>query len=537
MNMRIIFFILTGCILISGFSVFADKISISSGQSEYYYKVGTDARVPFTIESDFSDTLASTLQYSLTRHQDDEGFSISQTSTQSQSFPIAPGKTSHGLTLTSETDIEYSLSLLLLFQDKGQDYAVVLPPLTVHFVQDPKKFFPDKKTVRSSLSEATKTPSSSLIDPFSQLEQEMLQMRQEQHQLMQNVLSQSFSGTNRGTSTSSQNPYQSIQNYQIPASTSALQQQMIEESRQNEENKRKLADSLEKDPLVQQQSKDMKNAGYNQTSGRIVPYGPESGEVEIFFENIEGDKVSVTGKAVDSKISSLTAEKTGEVPVPHELGLNSTWNELKDKLSNSSMVPSSGTVNRIPNETTINQQYQGPDGRNALLTARMINGTVKEIILKEDDEFPLLWIIGILLITLLVVLFAGVGWWYYFTSKKISHAEEVNEFSVDLRQLVLEMLKQAKKKYESGEKKEGYAILGQATRMYISNTYGKGDAMTSNEIISGSRSFTFPEEKTIKEILRICSIIEYAKGEPEYDRFFGFLTKVREYVGADAFDE
>ncbi len=532
MNAKIFVWILAGCLLISGFHVLADEIAMSSEQSEYFYQVGTDAQVPFSIESSFPNTLIGTLQYSLTRHQDDGGFSISQTSTQSQSFPVAPGTSHHGLTLTSETETDYDLSLLLLYEDKGKDYAVVLPPLSVHFVSDPKKHNPQQKTVHSTTSEATKTPSSSSqMDPFSQMEQEMQQMREQQQQLMQNVMSQSMSGTSRPSS-ASQNPSQALQNNQMSSSSSALQQQMMEESQQNEENKRKLADSLEQDPLIRQQASDLRKAGYNQTSGRIVPTGPDKGEVAVSFENDEGEKISVTGKAENSQVSSLTAEKSGEIPVPPALSSNSTWNEFKEQLRNSSMVPSSGSVTRTPDETTIEQQYNSPDGRNATLSARMVNGTVEEVTLHQDEEFPLFWFVGIFLVILLVVLCAGVAFWYLSTRPEEKPCEECVIPSRDYHEIVDELLEQAERAYHAGEKKEGYGLLGQAVRTYISHTYGKGDALTSEEIISDSPGLALPEKESITEILKWCSLVEYAKEDPQDDQFFRFFSKAREIVSS-----
>ncbi len=530
MNAKIFLWILAGCILISGFHAVADDISMSSAQSEYYYQVGTDAQVPFTIESSFPNTLIGTLQYSLTRHQNDGGFSISQTSTQSQSFPVAPGRSNHGLTLTSETETDYDLSLLLLYEDKGKDYAVVLPPLSVHFVSDPKKYNPQQKTVHSSTSEATKTPSSSSqMDPFTQMEQEMQQIRQQHQQLMQSFMSQSMTGSSRSSS-AAQNPSQALQNNQMSSSSSALQQQMIEESQQNDENRRKLADSLEKDPLIRQQASDLRKAGYNQTSGRIVPTGPDKGEVAVSFENDNGEKISVTGKAEDGKVSSLTAEKSGEIPVPPALNSNSTWNDLKDQLHNSSMVPSSGSVTRTPEETTIRQQYTSPDGRNATLSARIVNETVEEVTLQQDDAFPLFWFIGILLVILLIVLCAGVAWWYLSTRPEPKPCEECVIPSKDYHEIVNEMLSDAERAYHAGEKKEGYGMLGQAIRTYISHTYGKGDALTSEEIISGSPGLILPEKEKIIEILTWSSLVEYAKEEPLDEQFFGFLSQAHDLV-------
>jgi hypothetical protein len=532
MKMKVILFLLTGCLFISGMHVFADDITMSSEQSDYYYLVGTDAQVPFTIDSSFTNTLIGTLQYSLTRKQDDGGFSISQTNTQSQSFPIAPGRSDHALTLTSESETNYDLSLLLIYEDKGKDFAVVLPPISVHFVSEQKDVKQVKETLRSTTSEATKTPSSlSGQDPFSQMEQEMEQMRQEQQQLMQNLLSQSGSGYSTRQS-SPQNSQQALQNNQMSFSSSALKQQMMQESQQTEENKRKLADSLEKDPIVQKQASDLRNAGYNQTSGKIVPTGPDRGEVSVQFENEDGEKIAVTGKAENSKISSLTAEKSGEIPVPPELASNSTWNERKEQARNNSMVPSSGSVARTPNETMVTQEYVHPDGRNATLTAWIVNNTVQKIELKQDEAFPLFWFIGIFLVIILVVLCAGVAWWYYSTRpEEVQSAPQEMVPERDYSEVVQEMINKAEKTYAGGDKKEGYIILGQAVRMFISHTHGHGEAITNDEIISGVVRYIPPIQQSILDLLNSCSQVEYAKGQPDDENFVRFLQEVRQMAG------
>jgi len=533
MKAKICMLILTGWLLLSVFPVIADEITMSSAQPEYYFQVGSDAQVPFTIESSFPNTLVGTLQYSLTRHQNDGGFSLSQTSTQSQSFPVGPGRSSHALTLTSETETDYDLSLLLMYESNGKDYAVVLPPLSVHFVRDTNKTAPQQKTVRSTTSEATKTPSSSRMDPFEEMEQQMQQMRQEQQQLMQNFMSQSMSGINQRPVSPSQNPSQALQNNQMASSSSALQQQMMQESQQNEENKRKLADALEKDPLIREQASDMKRAGYNQTSGRIVPKGPDSGEVSVSFENENGEKISVNGTAEENQITSLTAEKSGEIPVPPALSSNTTWNASKEQLSSHSMTPTSGKVTRTPNGTVVEQQFQSPDGRNATLSARLVNGTVQEVTLKQDEEFPIFWLIGIFLFILLIILCAGVAWWYFSTRPETKTEEAIPVSTRNVKEEVREMLEKAEQAYHAGMKKEGYGLLGQAVRLHISYTFGNGDALTNEEIISRTSGLSLPADSDVTDMLRSCSLVEYAKEEPQDEQFFSFLSRAKEIIARE----
>ncbi|PWR75020.1 hypothetical protein ACKUB1_16445 [Methanospirillum stamsii] len=534
MKMKIVWLILTGFILLSGFNALADDISMSSEQTDYYFLAGTDAKVPFIIESSFQNTIPGQLQYSLTEHQDGGGFSLSKISTQSQSFPIAPGRSNHGLSLSSETTTDFDLSLILLYSRNTQDYAAILPTISVHFVSDMKDIKQEKNTVRSTTSEATKTPSSSSqSDPFAAMDEQMEQMRQEQQQLMQNFMSMSSSSSKMSSSSqqSSQNPQQALQNNQMSSSGEALKQQMMAESQQSKEEKEKLSESLEQDPLLQQQASELRDAGYNQTNGRIVSTGPDSGEVSIDFENYDSEKVSLTGKAEDSKISSLKAEKSGEIPVPQELASNSTWNDMKNDLHNNSMTPTSGTVTRTPNNTTVKQNYSALDGRNTTLSARIVNGTVEEVILEEEKEFPVFWLLGILLIIILIVLCAGITWWYFSTRKdEVMSNQEIVIPVRDFKEVVWELIGHAEKSYVSGDKKEGYALLGQAVRVYISGRFGVGESFTSEEIVSGKCNLSIPEKDRIYQILNACSTVEYIRGAPVDDDFFAMLSDIKAFI-------
>ena len=72
--------------------------------------------------------------------------------------------------------------------------------------------------------------------------------------------------------------------------------------------------------------------------------------------------------------------------------------------------------------------------------------------------------------------------------------------------------------------------------MHISDNYGKGDAITIKEIISGSRTFDLPHKAEISEIIEIlktCSLIEYAKEEPEDELFFRFLNRSCEFISEE----
>lgn len=95
------------------------------------------------------------------------------------------------------------------------------------------------------------------------------------------------------------------------------------------------------------------------------------------------------------------------------------------------------------------------------------------------------------------------------------------------------MINKAEKTYAGGDKKEGYIILGQAVRMFISHTHGHGEAITNDEIISGVVRYIPPIQQSILDLLNSCSQVEYAKGEPDdenFGRFVGSETDGRSFI-------
>lgn len=509
----------------------ADEITISSEQPDYYFIIGKEARIPFSVESRFPGTIVGTLQYSLTRNQEEGGFSISQTSTQSQSFPIAPGTSHHAITLGSDTPSDYDINLLLIYSDKNKDYAVILPVISVHFVEGQDEIIQEKQVVRSSTSEATKSPSS-LPTPGSMefIEQQMEDMRKQQERMINQMFSQTSNGMNQQPSRY-QTPSQALQNNQMSPEMGSLMQQFQEESLENRKNQEELALRLAEDPLIREQVADLNRAGYNQTSGKIVATGPDQGEISAGFINKSGDEVSLSAKAANYSVFSMQTQADGEVPLPSLLSSNTTWNEYRESLLSEGMAPASGIVTRSPDGVEVSQGYTSPDGRNASLHARIVNGTIDDIRMVKDEQFPLLWFAGILFVLVLILLCAGVLIWYYTTRKNMAETGVIEpEDPVDVREQVQTLVDMAVKQFNAGERKEGYVLLGQAMRLYLSNKYADGRALTGIEAEDILISRSVPDSGLFQEGLSLCSLVEYAKAEPVADEFFRFISLVSERV-------
>lgn len=528
---RIIYFCLFISAVFFSVSVSADNVTISSEQPDYYFIIGKEARIPFSVESQFPGTVIGTLQYSLTRNQEEGGFSISQTSTQSQSFPIGPGISHHAITLGSDLPSDYDINLLLIYSDKGKDYAVILPVISVHFVEGQDEIIQEKQVVRSSTSEATKSPSS-LPTPGSMefIEQQMEEMRKQQERMINHMLSSSGAGVSPQTA-GAQNPEQAVQNNQASPQMGSLMEQLQEESEENRKNQEELALRLAEDPLVRDQVADLNQAGYNQTSGKIVATGPDQGEISAGFLDQSDNEVTMSAKAVNYSVASMQVQADGEVPVPSVLSSNTTWNEYKESLTSEGMTPTSGMVTRSPEGVEVSQRYTSPEGRNASLHARIVNGTMDDIRLVKDDEFPLLWFAGIFLVILLIILCAGVLLWYYSTRRSETYTNTIEpEDPADIRDMVLSLVDGAERSFSAGEPKEGYVLLGQALRLYLSDKYAEGISQTNDEIQKIITRQNIADSSHIQDILEKTTLVEYAKEEPDPERFKEYIAVVREKV-------
>ena len=535
---KIKIFLLIGIVLLIPLTVFADDLSLSSDQADYYFLTGSNAKIPFSLNSIFPDTVSGTLQYSLTSYQDQGGYSLSQTSTQSQPFPVAPGRSVHALALSSGVPIHYEVNFIVNYENQGKDYAVALPPISVYFVSDQKEIKEEKKSVRSNTTEATKSPASSNIqNQMNYFNQQMAEMEQEQNNMLQQMMPSANTGMNSGSPSysSSQNPDQALQNNQMSSSSSALMQQMSQETEEKNNETEQLKENMAQDPLLQEQAEELQKAGYNQTRGTIIPENDGKGELSAGFKDKSGNEVSLQGSISGSSLQSLTAQSSGEIPVPSSLESNGTWNSLKKSLASEGMTPEKGSIKRSLGKTDVNQTYTSPDGRNAKLTAKVNNGTVEEVKLIKDDPFPVFWFAGIILAIILVILCLGVSVWYLSSIKKSTvFTESKVQVPVDFRKRVMAMIDEAKIRFEDGDKKDGYVILGQAIRMFLSCRYGTGVSLTCEEILKERFLEKIPNRNTYAEILKSCSMVEYAKEEPDEYKFLGYLQQVREIISKES---
>ena len=284
--------------------VLAGNVILKTTQDQYTFTAGEEARIPFVVESSFPRTNVGELAYTLTREETQGGLSFSQSSSQSQSFPISPGSSQNAITLSSAEPAEYEVSLSLHYRDDGKDFSADLPPFRVQLTgnqtgqgqsgsqnsnQGGKPLTSTSKEVRPDNS------GQSQDDPFAQMDEQMNAMRQQNQQILQQALSGQGMQSGSGAQQQPQSAQQALQNNQMNAQSSALQQQLTQETTQKQSEKKQLEEKLYQDPLYIQMKNTLNLAGYQQKEFTVSPQDKEKGTLSATFEDQYGKKVQIEG--------------------------------------------------------------------------------------------------------------------------------------------------------------------------------------------------------------------------------------------------
>jgi len=210
-----------------------------------------------------------------------------------------------------------------------------------------------------------------------------------------------------------------------------------------------------------------------------------------------------------------------------ELEQNNSHKNIISSLSNEGFFFTNGSISLTYNETQIEELYQTPDGKNATITSVIRNGTLEEVTVHKEEETPLTWYLGILLLLILTALCTYAGYRYYHTlSQENTGPENQNPEPADIREETESILLKAEKACSEGRMKDAYALAGQGMRYFLSYRLGSGTASTNDEIItlvmkSGNDS------STVQELLDTCMMVEFARSEGNREDFTTIIDTIR----------
>lgn len=518
--------------------VLAAEVTLKTGQEEYIFQAGEEARVPFVVDSSFPRVNVGTLEYSLTKKETGSGYTFSQTSSQSQSFPISPGISQNAITLSSDGPSEYEVVLTLRYRDDGKDYASTLPPFIVRFLSNqnstgqgqPSSGGQGTSELTSTTREVSPSNNGASLDPFTEMDQKMEAIRQQNQQMLQQAFSSGMSSPRSGGS-QGQQPQQAssaLQNNQLQAPTSALQKQLAEEAAQAKQEEQNFISQVSKDPLLTQAITDLNESGLTQKDGSVSSLGNGSGTVTAGFSDPDGRTATLDANVRNGSVQNISVTSPDAIPISSALSQDQRYAEAQHTLQREGFNQTGTRLTYSEDEIQVEEQYQDQSGKNATLSAVIRNGTVELVNVKKEENL-LGWYVGILL---LVVLICVCSWAVYTYARRAQPVESSGIAAPDPVSVISEterLLGESEQAVRDGRMKEAYIYAGQALRYYLSHTYGTGASTTTEEVLAiDVRGDISRDEYT--HILTRCAVVEFAKGDGTSEEVIEFITTIRKFL-------
>ncbi|MEN6610201.1 MAG: hypothetical protein ABFC24_05110 [Methanoregulaceae archaeon] len=489
----------------------AAEITLSTDQKDYYFVLGETAEIPVTISNTYGHAVAGMLRSSTTESSMQMGILMSSSNSRSQDYTAQEGNSV--LTVSAGTsDTEKTLQIQLAFDyTETTPLSASLGEITVHFVTDQSQVQTTKQQVTSTTTAGQSGSSSSSSSSSSSF------------QFSQQLQQQS------ATSGSGQD----LQNNQMAQDTSALKQQLQQEQARSEEKRSEFLELLNADPTYRAINGTLTNESYPLAGLEPNPVANDTGTFTAEFTGTTG-KVAVTGSMENGVVQSVVENTSARIGLPTPLTDNQTYQGFLQDLGNGNYQRTGTLISTTPGSSTINLTYQNAEGRAAWVNGTIQNGNLTSVTLaKEKVEFPFL---PVILGGILLALAAGVGYLLYRkyrnrpkkTASQGSASRQVPG-PKEYRKEALKILENAERAFSIGQYPEAYGGAGQALRFFISHRFGSGTEMTNREV-GTLLHFSRNEISGASDILTRCSLVEFAKDEPEPEEFRRYVDFIRRII-------
>ncbi len=511
MNKRILLFSILLILLIP--LVFADDLTLSTNQTEYYFKTGENAIVILHSDNTYDHQIDGLLSYTITQEIHQGNLQYSSSNTQSTSFSFAKGELDNSLSFgTSDTPLTLNVDLKFSYTEDGAR-EVPINNIKIYFVnEDSQKNNQQNKA--SSSSQEVQTQQQQNTPLSQQMQQMMNQMKGQQQQQKE-----------------SQNPQQKLQNNQMSQDSSALKQQMEKQIEEQQKMKQEFQKQLAQNNDFQKEHQDLLNKGYNLTSANVNPSTNKTGSFDLNYEKSNGEKASLKGNMQDGKMQNIkknTPESRQQAL--DKLQEDKEFQKYQNQLQKQGFQQNNTQFSQEINKTNIQMNYINKNNETASISADIINNTVKNIKVinntrkKRNNYF---WII-------LIILVAGItGFLIYkkrFNKKKIEihEKQKIEEKLFDYKKESLLVLNKAKKLFEKEKYKDAYMFASQALRLFLSYENNLKKEVTNDEIINYLKKHK-QSYKNVKDCFDLCSLVEFAKykaNKKDFSKIIDFAEKV-----------
>ena len=491
--------------------VFAQDISMSVDQNTYYFLTGEDAIIPVVIDNSYDMQVNGFLRYTITQQINQGNLQYSSSNTQSNSFAVNQGKETLSLNFgTSDNPLTMTVNLGFIYNEKEQR-EVPLGPITIQFVSDESQKKNQSIPMQSSSQQATTQP-----DPFSQ-QQEQLQQRLDQ-----------FFGNQP---TLPQDPQQRLQNNQLSQDSSALKQEIQKQLEDQKQLKEDFQKELANNKEFQQAHQDLLQNGYNVTSGTLEPTSKNSGSFEIQYKDENGKWAKLQGIMNNGQLTDIQKDSQKEQEMMlDKLRNNEDFKQYQSQLQKQGFSEDEVQFMQDGNKTNVILNYQDQQEQSASISGEFVKGELKKVTLeKESNGFDLLWLLPIIAASTVSAYFL-----YRIKTKKTVPITEKPIIKEKLFDHILEakkLLEKAKSLFERGQYKDAYGIAAQALRLFLSYENGIKREVTNQELLKILNGIDFLSDE-IKNCFDLCSLVEFAKYEPNKDDFGKIIQDITKIIQA-----
>jgi hypothetical protein len=476
----------------------AGEVVLSTPQNVYYIVAGEEAVIPVTLASTYGHDITGTLQQSMTRL--DTGTSGSRDQiVQSREFSAFTDTRTVSLSAgRSEVPADYLLTFVFRYNEGGTRTST-LGGIVVHFV-----------------TSADNTPSAGA--PLTSAD-----------------TADTVAATSSGNAAPADNPLAkspaaALQNSQMSQDTSALRNQMAEESNRSEQAKDELLGFIRSDPLVVSRDRSLTGAGFVLNKTRVVPASNRSGSFLLTYSSGPENAV-IKGDLLETRVLFAEESADAPVPLPEVLTDNTTYQAYGLRIAGNGFSPGQTWINVTTGKETVDLTYTSSRYRTLHMHAEILNGSVVTVA-GEAPEDPLAPFIPLIALVSVVLISAGI--WYLARSHKAdlpAARETVREpaFPRTPREIASDLLDEAERDAAGNRWPDAYRKTGRAIRIVLSHQISHGEEMTSGELehlIGGSAG----ETEKIRGLLERCRMVGFAREIPGPEEFPEIVSYSRALV-------
>ncbi|WP_321506258.1 hypothetical protein [uncultured Methanoregula sp.] len=485
----------------------AAEVILSTPQSGYTVLTGEEAAIPITLVSTYDHDITGTLKLaSVPVNAGAAGSESSRASVNSRSFSAFTEKRTVMLPVgRSDIPADYHLTITFSYPEDGGRLST-LGGITIHFVTK----IDEEKTDTVALA------GTDIADPAA---------------------GTSSAGSAPQESPKKEDPKESpaaaVQNNQMPQDTSALKNQMAEESNQSRNNDDALLGYILADPLIIPLDNELKGAGFKLGTPDINPVSNRSGKFLLTYSS-GTKKVIVQGAVRETRV--LFAEESSDVSVhlPDALLENRTYREYGNRSAERGFIRTRTQVNFTSLKKTVDLTFSDAKSRNLHLKAEILNGTVTAVDGENPDD-PLASAIPVIGFVCILLISAGIWYLARFRQEERTVPRELIPGAgskKSSREIAGDILDDAEQDAARGNYPEAYRKTGRALRVFLSYESGSGDELTSGELEPLIASCTGDFEQ-IRFVLDRCSAVGFAKDTPRAGEFTDMIRSVRAFLEHD----